>query len=84
MKDLNMLVWLTQLGLGVVFSLGGCTLFGVWLRQRFELGVWVILVSCAVGFLIAMDGFRHSLKTLARMSKKNDPQTPTVSYNDHE
>ena len=87
MKGLNMLVWLTQLGMSVAMPLGGFTLLGLWLRERFDLGVWVILAGCAVGFISAMDGLRYSLKAMEQMDKasvgkKQDP--PSVSFNDHE
>ena len=45
MKNLNMLVWLTQLGLSVAGPLAGFILLAVWLRQRFELGGWVLVVG---------------------------------------
>ena len=86
MKELNMLVWLTQLGLSIAMPLGGFTLLGVWLRQRFGLGVWVLLCCCAVGVIAAVDGLRYNLRILARMDekKKDDDEKPPVSYNDHD
>ena len=87
MKDLNMLVWLTQLGLSVAMPLGGFTLLGLWLRNRFELGVWVVLCGCAVGFICAVDGLRYSLKAMEMMNKnakKKAEDPPPVSFNDHE
>ena len=33
MKDLGLLVWLTQLGLSVAFPLAGFVLLGLWLRR---------------------------------------------------
>lgn len=84
MKDLNLLIWLTQLGLSVAMPLGGFTLLGLWLRQRFELGVWVVLVGCAVGLITAIDGLRYSLRMMAQMEKKKDDAPPPVSFNDHE
>jgi len=87
MKGLNMLVWLTQLGMSVAMPLGGFTLLGLWLRERFDLGVWVILAGCAVGFISAMDGLRYSLKAMEQMDKavnKDHKEPPPVSFNDHE
>lgn len=87
MKDLNMLVWLTQLGLSVAMPLGGFTLLGLWLRNRFDLGVWVVLCGCAVGFIAAVDGLRYSIKAMESMSrfkKKESEEPPSVSFNDHE
>ena len=85
MKNLNLIVWLTQLGYSVAFPLAGFTLLAVWLRQRFDLGIWVILVGIGVGLICAVDGFRSSLKTMERLSKdqKKDDEPPPVSFNDH-
>ena len=85
MKDLQLLVWLTQLGLSTALPLGGFVLLGVWLRQRFDLGVWVIVAGVVIGLICAIDGLRTSLKAMEQMSrnrKKNDP--PPLSFNDHE
>lgn len=87
MKDLNMLVWLTQLGMSVAMPLGGFTLLGLWLKNRFDLGVWVVLSGCAVGFIAAIDGLRYSLKAMESMNKfrkKEEEEPPSVSFNDHE
>ena len=37
MKDLNLLVFLTQLGFTVAFPLAGFVLLAIWLRDRFGL-----------------------------------------------
>lgn len=85
MKDLNLLVWMTQLGLSVAMPLGGFVLLGLWLRQRFDLGIWVVLVGCAVGLITAIDGLRYSLRIMAQMEKKKeDNAPPPVSFNEHE
>lgn len=84
MKNINLFVWLTQLGYSVVFPLAGFTLLAVWLRQKFGLGSWVLFVGIGVGLLCAIDGFRQSLKAMERMGKsKKDDDPPPVSFNDH-
>ena len=85
MKDLKLLIWLTQLGISVAAPLGGFIWLGIWLRQRFGLGVWVVLVCIFIGFVCAIDGMRVSLKAMERMSlNKKDTEPPPVSFNDHE
>ena len=85
MKDLTALIWVTQLGLSVVSPLAGFVLLAVWLHHRWGWGVWVIWVGAALGFALAIDGLRHSLKLMSRLSKdKKDPQPPSVSFNDHD
>lgn len=85
MKDLQLLVWLTQLGLSTALPLGGFVLLGVWLRQRYDLGIWVIVAGVVIGLICAIDGLRTSLKAMEQMSrnrKKTDP--PPLSFNDHD
>ena len=86
MKELNLLVWLTQLGISVAGPLAGFILLAVWLRQRFDLGMWVLLVGIVLGISGAIDGFRVSMKAMEQMTKnkpsQNDP--PPVSFNDHD
>ena len=85
MKDVNLIVWLTQLGLNVAFPLAGFVLLAVWLQQRFGWGDWVIWVGIFLGAISAIDGLRSSLKVLNRISnQKSDPEPPAVSFNDHD
>ena len=49
MKDLHMLVWLTQVGISVAAPPVVSLLIGFWLRNRFDLGAWCILVAFALG-----------------------------------
>lgn len=85
MRKLNLLIWLTQLGYSVAFPLVGFVLLAVWLRQKFDLGVWVILAGLALGLICAIEGFRTSLKAMDRMAKDKNEKTdpPPVSFNDH-
>ena len=85
-QNWSLLIWLTQLGYSVAFPLVGFILLAVWLRQKFELGPWVILAGLALGLICAIEGFRTSLKVMENMAKdkneKNDP--PPVSFNEHQ
>ena len=85
MKEFNLLVWLTQLGISVAAPLGGFVWLGIWLRQRFELGIWVVLVCVFLGVVCAIDGLRVSLRAMERLSdNKNEQDPPPVSFNDHD
>lgn len=84
MKDLNLLVFLTQLGLSVGFPLVGCTLFALWLREHFSLGSWVLYAGIGLGLVCAVDDFRQTLKAMERMSQpKGEDEPPPVSFNEH-
>ena len=84
MKDLSLLVWLTQLGLSVALPPAGFILLAVWLRNSQGWGDWVIWVGIGLGLLFAIDGLRTSLKAMERISRKSKDDTPPpVSFNDH-
>ena len=84
MKDLSLIVWLTQLGISVALPLGGFIWLGIWLQERFDLGIWVIIAGVAMGIFCAVRGLRSSLTTMERMAKnKKEPAHP-VSFNDHD
>jgi hypothetical protein len=83
-KDLPLFVFLTQLGLSVALPLGGFIFLGIWLRQRFDLGVWVVLAGIFLGIVSAVDGLRVSLKAMERMTENKKQDPPPVSFNDHQ
>lgn len=84
MKNLNLIVWLTQLGLSVALPLLGFILLAVWLRSRYGWGVWVIWTGIALGVICAVDGLRASLRAMERMSQDKKDREPPVSFNEHE
>lgn len=88
MKEMNMLIWLTQLGMGVAMPLAGFIWLGIWLQNKFSLGAWCVILFCGIGLVCAIDGMRVSLKTMERLDKHRKKQKkemkPGVSFNDHD
>ncbi len=84
MKNVSLLVWLTQLGLSVAVPLAGCVFLGVWLHERFSWGSWVIWTGVILGILLAFEGLRSSLKAMERMSGDKHDKPPSASFNEHE
>ena len=84
MKNLNLLVWLSQLGLSVALPPLGLVLLAVWLRNRHGWGDWVIWAGVILGIICAIDGLRISLKTMERMTREQKDREPPVSFNDHD
>lgn len=86
MKELRMLVWITQLGFSVAFPLAGFVLAALWLQDRYSLGSWVLFLGLLLGLAGAVDGFRTSLKAMKLMAgdPKKDDDPPPVSFNDHQ
>jgi len=85
MKDISLLIWLTQLGLSVAIPPAGFILLAVWLRDRFAWGSWVLWAGIILGVVCAVSGLRFSVKTMEQMTgKKREKEPPPVSFNDHE
>ncbi len=82
MKNISLLVWMTQLALSVAVPLAGFVLLGVWLHNRFGWGAWVIAAGAVIGLLCAIEGLRSSLKAMERLAKNEEK--PPVSFNDHD
>lgn len=83
MKNVNLLVWLTQLGLSVAIPLAVFLGGAVWLHRARGWGVWIVWVGLAVGVSSAVSGFRQSLRAMERMSRDRGNQPPPVSFNEH-
>ena len=84
MKDISMLVFLTQSGLSVALPLVGFILLGVWLHQQLQWGVWVVIVATVLGVACAVEGLRSTLKAMEHMAKDKKKDPPAVSFNDHD
>ena len=84
MKEFNLLIWLTQLGLSIALPLAGFTLLGVWLHRQMGWGQWCVWAGLALGLVCAVSGFRDSLRAMERMSRdKKKPEPPPIAFNDH-
>ena len=84
MKDVNLLVWLTQLGISVAVPLAGFLWLGVWLHNDLGWGKWTILVGLILGLSGAISGLWSSLQILGKMSRhKKEDLPPPVAFNEH-
>jgi uncharacterized membrane protein len=84
MKNLQLLTWLTQLGLSTAVPLAGFILLAVWLRNRFGVGNWVLFVGIVLGVFSAIDGFYKSLKALENLTKEKKKDKPPISFSEHD
>lgn len=82
-KNVSMLVWLTQLGLSVAVTPCCFILLALWLRNALSLGNWILWVGIGIGIYCAITGLYSSLKMMLQMSKRDDDAAP-VSFNDHD
>ena len=84
MKNLSLVVWLTQLGLSVAVPLLGFVWLGIWLRSSCGWGLWALLTCVALGVILAVNGLRQSLKLMDRLANDDSKTPPAVSFNEHE
>ena len=74
LKNVGLLIWLTQLGISVAVPLIGAVGLSVWLYNRYNTGIWVIILGVAAGLYGAIDGFRTSLRTMKQMAEQSEDQ----------
>lgn len=85
MKDLNLMIWLTQLGISVAAPLAGFVILGVWLHSSCGWGRWTVFAGLVLGLSGAVSGLRSSLRLMGGMAKeKKDPPAPPLSFNEHD
>lgn len=84
MKDLSLLVWLSQLGLSVALPPVVLIWLAVFLRDRFGWGQWVIWVGIALGIYCAVVGFISAMRSISLLTKDKKPKNETVSFNEHD
>ena len=84
MKNVSLLVFVSQLGLGVALPLVGFVWLGVWLRQWLDLGIWVVILLSCLGVAVAIQGLRSTLRSMERLAKKETDEEPPLAYNEHD
>ena len=82
MSDWSMLIWITQLGLSVALPLAGTTGLAIWLRSEYGLGRWIVPVGVLIGFILAIYGFRNTLKEMEYMEKRRKDSHSSGSRKD--
>ena len=84
MKLLNLLMWVTQFGLSCLFPICFFLLLAVWLKQKFALGMWIIIVLGILGVLITISTVRANWKAMCRAaSEASSSEPPPIAFNDH-
>ena len=83
MKELTLLVWLTQLGMSVAIPPAVFVMLGVWLHKDLGWGSWTIWAGFVIGMCCAVTGFRDALKSMERISRNKKKDPPPVSFNEH-
>lgn len=84
MKLLALLTWVGQFGLSIIFPTLFFLILAVWLQNKFQLGIWIVIVLGILGILTSISTTRSCLRSLLKAAdeasgEKNIP----LSFNDH-
>ena len=84
MKLLNLLMWVVQFGFSILFPTVFFLILGVWLQEKYGLGLWIVIVLGIVGVLTSVSTTRSCLKALRRAAdESSEHKDPPISFNDH-
>ena len=84
MKQLNLILWVTQFGVSILFPICFFLLLSVWLQQKFDLGMWIVAVFGILGLLTSFSTARSCLRSLLKAAEEvSDSKEKPISFNDH-
>ena len=84
MKILNLLLWVGQFGFSVLFPTVFFLIAGVWLQNRFGLGLWVVILCGILGLMTTVSTVKACLHSLCKAAEEASGTNPRpVSFNDH-
>ncbi len=66
MKYLSLLIWVGQFGFSCIFPTCLFLMLGIYLQDRFDLGVWIVIVLGIIGFLTSLSTARSCLRSICK------------------
>ncbi|MBP3524150.1 MAG: hypothetical protein J6M56_11350 [Clostridia bacterium] len=66
MKYLSLLIWVGQFGFSCLFPTCVFLMLGIYLQDRFDLGVWIVIVLGIIGFLTSLSTARTCLRSMRK------------------
>lgn len=66
MKYLSLLVWVGQFGFSCLFPTCVFLMLGIYLQNRFGLGIWVVIVLGVLGLLTSISTARSCLRSMRK------------------
>ena len=83
-KILSLLMWVTQFGVSVIFPTCFFLSLGVWLQNRFDLGVWIVIALGILGVMTSVSTAKACLRSLQKAADEvSNRKTPPIAFNDH-
>ena len=84
MKILNLLMWVGQFGLSVIFPTVAFLYLAVWLQNRFDLGIWIVILLGILGVLTSVSSAKACLQSMQKAAAElSGDQKRPLSFNDH-
>ena len=84
MKILNLLMWVGQFGFSIIFPTLFFLLSAVWLQNKFDLGMWIIVVFGILGVLTTISTTKSCLRSLRKAAEEaSESKAPPLGFNDH-
>ena len=84
MKILLLLTWVGQFGLSCIFPTLLFLLLGVWLQQKFQMGVWIVILMGILGVITSIQTTRSCLRSLQKAAEEaSDKKERPISFNQH-
>ena len=84
MKFLSLLMWVGQFGLSVLFPTVFFLILGIWLQNKFSLGLWIVAVLGLLGIMTSIRTARACLHSLQKAADEaSDRKDPPISFNHH-
>ena len=85
MKILNLLMWVGQFGLSIIFPMLLFLYLGVWLQNRFGFGLWIVIVCGIIGLLTTVSTVKSCLRSLCKAAEEvSGTKEAPVAFNDHQ
>lgn len=84
MKILLLLTWVAQFGLSCIFPTLLFLILGVWLQQKFSMGVWIVILLGILGIITSVQTTRSCLRSMQRAAEEaSGKKDRPVSFNKH-
>lgn len=84
MKKWSLLIWATQFGFSVVFPICFFLLIASWLRNTYQLGMWVLIVAGIMGFLTTISTVCSCVRAMRKEAERNGEENgQTTAFNEH-
>ena len=84
MKTLFLLTWVAQFGLSCIFPTLLFLILGVWLQQKFHMGIWIVILLGILGIVTSVQTAKSCLHSLRKAAEEaSDRKDPPIGFNHH-